>query len=540
MNSLQSSLGHDFIFDHGHYKINACGPNIACTSQNSSVSACEIQKDNKTIVLGYESKLIWENGRLTLNFTGEKCNDSENYTLTTILLCDYDAINMKYPIQVVPKVNTKDCHTFAHWHTDVACLPKYSTKNNCIVKTKNNEIDLNQLDSMNHKVMSGSDGSYFLINLCQPVLYGIGSTCPLGSSVCYVDQSNKDVIKYRNFGTLQNVSFEHEKYVMHYGSDEICKKDVKIQTKIILDCDPKEDQEEPVFITQNECIYIFYMKTSIVCNTIKPCTVFDKKSSKLIDLSPLANITYSVKRNQSDFLYAVCSSPLEPCSNTDGICETEILDKSKTKPSTSFGEVSTNLQLNGTDNHVTYLEYENGAICKNDQKWKTQLVFHCDEKNSVPSVLVEDSNCTLVISHPTNLMCGNPIRCHVTTEDGRIIDLSVLKEKKGNYLAKINPSLEEFKYNKYYLHVCRPLYLERGLNCPGSSSCRTVKTTDGKDEHETSLGYPDVGLTMIGDTPTLKYLHGGECDKDNTTDFSTEIRFKCDPSQGNVSFFCSY
>lgn len=66
--------------------------------------------------------------------------------------------------------------------------------------------------------------------------------------------------------------------------------------------------------------------------------------------------------------------------------------------------------------------------------------------------------------------------------------------------------------------------------------CR-ANVVNGKPENETSLGYPDVSLTVVNSseniaTPQLKYLHGDACPGHSTETASSTINFKCNAKAG--------
>ncbi|XP_063706926.1 cation-independent mannose-6-phosphate receptor [Culicoides brevitarsis] len=531
--TLHSDLGHIFKHDNLTFKINVCNNDLNCSKYETPVAACEIQPDSHEVVLGYKSTLTWDDGRISFDFEGEQCTATEKYSLKTVLLCSYRM--QREPIRVMPKT-PDSCKTFAYWMTEAACHPRYNDRSLCVMKGRDGkEINLNQLYEMNHKVTAGDGISHFLINLCQPVMYGINSTCPRDSSICFVDQKESNPLKkFKNFGTLKGMAYEDDQYVVHYSTQEKCPKAPEkfIRTKIILECDREdEDLHEPVFVKEtSDCELIFSMSTNLVCGVERACFAYSSKSNTKFDLTSLANRTFPLTHNGTQISYGICSTPLDPCDEKDGVCQAPLLNPHKREK--GFGKFSTQLLLNGTDDHVAFVEYKDGDECQNGQKWRTIITFHCDETGKETSKIIETANCTLVISHPTKLMCSHSISCTGQTEDGRLIDLTRLKNHRGNFLAKVDPSLKDFKNYKFYLHVCRPLFLEPGLNCPGASACRTI-TVDGKEEHETSLGYPDVSLTMVNDLPVLKYLNGGICEKDNSTDLSTEIQFSCDPTQGS-------
>uniref|UniRef100_A0A336L4R6 CSON004175 protein n=1 Tax=Culicoides sonorensis TaxID=179676 RepID=A0A336L4R6_CULSO len=521
--ALHSELGH--VFKHGNttYKMNVCQPDLKCSSYATPVSACEVVNGTER-VLGYNSSLTWEDGRMSFDFVGEQCSETEKYNLKVILMCTYNLQKVQEPIRVMPKSDPNKCNSIAYWETDLACLPKYQFRYGCILRSKN--IDMNQLYEMNHKVMAQDGKSHFLINVCEPVLYGINTTCPKDASICYVDGDESDSKKkFKNYGKLDRIEQQHGEYVLIYKSPEKCKR--------VPECDPLEEMEEPVFVREtNDCELIFTMKTSLVCGIEPSCFVYNPLTDAKYDLSSLSHRSFPITYNGRSFTYGVCTSPWSPCSQTDGACEYDYNVAGYRK--IGYGQISPELKLNSTNDHVTYVEYRDGDICNKTDgtRWRTQIIFHCDETGKEKYKVIEDGNCTLVISHPTRIMCHSSIACSVTSNSGLTIDLSPLKQHQGNFLAKIDPNLKEYTNYKFYLHVCRPLYLESGLNCPGSSSCRTI-TVNGKEEHETNLGYADVSLTLIDSIPVLKYLHGDVCDKDNSTNYLTEIHFMCDPSEEN-------
>lgn len=84
--------------------------------------------------------------------------------------------------------------------------------------------------------------------------------------------------------------------------------------------------------------------------------------------------------------------------------------------------------------------------------------------------------------------------------------------------------------------MCRPLVLEYGLSCLGGSAACRANIVGGKAENETSLGFPDVSVTVVntshGLTPQLKYLRGASCEKDKGEEASVTIDFICNPTKG--------
>lgn len=66
--------------------------------------------------------------------------------------------------------------------------------------------------------------------------------------------------------------------------------------------------------------------------------------------------------------------------------------------------------------------------------------------------------------------------------------------------------------------------------------CR-ANMVNGKPENETSLGFPDISLTVVNSsdnvaTPQLKYLRGGACPTHPTEKATSTIQFTCNAKVG--------
>lgn len=141
---------------------------------------------------------------------------------------------------------------------------------------------------------------------------------------------------------------------------------------------------------------------------------------------------------------------------------------------TSFGIANTQLRINATG--TPYLLYENGANCLSSSgnsatTWTTRIEFICvnntiaapnpsygnangvdgksDRRINTLPVIVEDSNCQLLIHYQTSLACIEPIACKAKvyvehSEDGsgiEFVDLSPLINNHDNYVAEIDQTL---------------------------------------------------------------------------------------------------
>ena len=91
---------------------------------------------------------------------------------------------------------------------------------------------------------------------------------------------------------------------------------------------------------------------------------------------------------------------------------------------------------------------------------------------------------------------------------------------------------------QFYINVCRALVPQFELHCDANAAVCKASVIDGKPVNETSLGFPDVSLTVVnssGDgeaTPQLKYLRGSACADHPGENASSLIHFKCNAKAG--------
>ena len=83
-----------------------------------------------------------------------------------------------------------DCNFYYIWYTVAACPPHHST--DCSVMHDGRFYDLTPLsDSMiNHVVVPTGMNIKFLLNVCQPVVFGKDASCQYASAACIVNMSN--------------------------------------------------------------------------------------------------------------------------------------------------------------------------------------------------------------------------------------------------------------------------------------------------------------------------------------------------------------
>lgn len=137
------------------------------------------------------------------------------------------------------------------------------------------------------------------------------------------------------------------------------------------------------------------------------------------DLKKLSDKRYSVEHEKRKYVFGVCSEPKEPCNGKTGAC---LMTGDKTGQSASMGIVNSELQLSSEKNEAPYLLYKTGSACNNGQlkEWTTKIEFACKPEgtNAKPQV-IEDTNCTLLIQFPTELVCRNDVSVRVDFKNRR-------------------------------------------------------------------------------------------------------------------------
>ncbi|KAJ6638492.1 Cation-independent mannose-6-phosphate receptor, partial [Pseudolycoriella hygida] len=530
---LRQALHHQLYLSGSDYvNFNICGDVIPPCNGKTHVAACYTHNGTDH-VMGLISDPLLTDGRIHLNYTGDVCdtNPQRRYNLQIIFICDYsDPITE--PI-TSNEYSEKECSIHIFIRTQQACLPlpKEIQSNNCTVADKKTDFTFNlmALSQYNHRIQN-SDNTTFVINVCKPVLYGHKDMCPPGSSICLENNNESNLSKkFVNYGsTVADPTYENGKLFMHFTSNEKCNVTHNISSHINFNCDTSIETGEPEYLGKLDCEHRFVWHTQLACNSMEPCVATDSRTRFRYDLTPLVNIPHTVKHENKTYTFGICNIANSPCKGKEGICE-----KTENGNAISMGLFNDHLKLNQTGS--PYLLYVGGDVCeKPSRQWTTKIEFLCGKNHEDP-IVVENTDCRTVIQYKTDLVCQNEISCKAYNYTSNTeIDLLPLYSSSHNYLAEVNDTLKatEGPPVLHYINVCRPLVPQYGLSCPGgTSACRAINGTR-TPVSESSLGYPEVSLTVVEDSVQLKYFKGSVCPKDPQTLLSSVINFFCAPSAG--------
>lgn len=513
----------------GQYFFNLCKPlNRKC--KNQTVAACLIKHRSKEeVIIGYDSKLYWNDGQIRLSYVGEECKDKTNYTLNVMLHCDYQ--NNKNDFLGAFHLEDQ-CEVNIFMKTPKACLPIPDNVKNAkmFVKTPSNKtLNFNALKSSNHIVSGGS----FVIGF--PILYSNDVMCEAGSTVCFINKTETDMKKkFKNMGMMtSDIKFENNHPVLALTSNEDCKGTKKYSSKILFICDKLINEGSPKFIKEDDCTNYFEWETKYACVDEKSCQI-SGPNGELYDFSTLVGLQYSIPRSNksNEVIHFSLCSPAKECDNENwGSCIIKT-DENGVRQTTNTGDFNTKLQI---DSKNVFLKYDGPKCNGKGDLFSTRIEFIvADEPKDEEVVLIEDK-CEIVLHLKTLLVNQNVKNCVAKNRNDVEFDLRPLIDYNGNYEATIDT--KESTDARYFINVCRPLNSKYSLDCHGNSAaCRTV-IKDGKHEEELSLGHFEyVMSTEPGKDGTtnviMKYFHGSKCPTDNEEHITTTITFFCDSLAG--------
>lgn len=332
--------------------------------------------------------------------------------------------------------------------------------------------------------------------------------------------------------------------VLKYSSDTKCETDPKMNMSATIDlkCDLQQDEK----ISYKEtvvCNHIFEWYSPLACETTEQCVVTDNTGFKY-DLRPLSNTPFNVSSNNNTLFFGICAS-FHPCNESMGICNEH----------KGLGYLNQDLKINETG--FPYLEYIDGT-CNDGENSSTKIEFRCakDATEDNQITVLEDTGCRVIIQLATKLACPEdqiscthdfegkeysliPLMDSIRNYEAVVADGVLPKDQKDVKVGKIDnysaTYANEFPF-QFYLNVCRDLVAQPGLSCHGGSAVCRANMVNEKPENETSLGYPEVSLTVINTTkglrPQIKYLKGDACPGHLDETLDSTIEFSCNEKVG--------
>ena len=491
-------LGHEFNLnplrnDSSDYvsrgfSVNVCG---GLTSKSAADKVAAISRKNGAVVVGKESSKTFEyqDGKLTMKFSGQTCKDGVNYTSKINFLCDH-RIQTGGPV-----LSTQtDCDFEFTWHTVQACSPFEEVE--CKTTDGNGTVyDLSELSmSRQNYNLRFNDSTRFMINVCRSLVSTQStSKCPYQAAACL---GSKEGSKWAYLGIGQVRDgpkfLPDEGLVLEYPMGTICK-DPKSErphetTKIVFGCDEKLLQSEPEFVKREDCTSIFTWDHRAACGisnkTVQGrsgCEVTHPATGHTYDLSSLESEPLEFSDANGRYQVGICKSLKRHtsgklCGSTSGAC----MIARAAKKALSLGQVNDHLLLSSRDE--LQLEYKGGDKC-GDGTFSTVLTFRCAPIRKHPAVFVDPSSgdCQYFVNVFTSLACDRSVSCLVPNTN---IDLASLIDYESN--ARYYDSGKTT-----FISVCKPLKNVEHLNCPPNSAICSAKGSP-KYVNEIGYGHPPI------------------------------------------------
>ncbi|XP_051174932.1 cation-independent mannose-6-phosphate receptor isoform X2 [Leptopilina boulardi] len=533
-----------------------CSPLQKTCNGKNDYGLCLTKHGNEIGLGKYPPELKIEAYQILFQFTGDKCNDSANYTTLVKMQCDYKAEEYhSNPIVIPHKEN--QCEIDIHWKTSLACGEQTIT--NCsVIDSTGFKYDLSKLTkySDNYEIPV-QNSSKILLNVCHSLIFGYGVSCINKAGSCLVNsnalrESGESLGEVWKEKPLSIVEDGHLQLV--YDEGGMCSEGSNhYKTIINFICDHYAEDSHPKYVN-GTCDYHIEWKTPLACKgsfeehkvvtrtkesienkpdilSIKKeeppkklvenkqvnCGVITKKGK--IDLSPLilTKENYIVKSNDLEFHINVCNPLTSPANfkSCQGktVCKIQRDGDGRNLKETSLGNPGENPIV--YKNESVILHYKFGAVCpeKNNNTISTNITFKCDyfTKKSSPQ-FDKYTDCTYLFKWTTINVCETVVgnfydNCTISNPFLRTFDFSVLRDQ----------TFRIYNDNKNYsISICG----EKNL-CNGSTIC------EGNNGLGTSI---NVIYDYPKDSVKLEFSKGTKCLNDT---FKSDITFVCN-STANV------
>lgn len=120
------------------------------------------------------------------------------------------------------------------------------------------------------------------------------------------------------------------------------------------------------------------------------------------DLTSMAGVEHTVKHENKTYSFGICNIA-KACKDKNGICE-----KTDSGETISMGLFNDHLKFEQTGS--PYLLYVGGDVCeKPSRQWTTKIEFLCGKNGEDGPVVIENTDCELIIQYKTDLVCQKEV-----------------------------------------------------------------------------------------------------------------------------------
>eukprot|EP00117_Sycon_ciliatum_P043986 scpid4052/ scgid3820/ Cation-independent mannose-6-phosphate receptor; 300 kDa mannose 6-phosphate receptor; Insulin-like growth factor 2 receptor; Insulin-like growth factor II receptor; M6P/IGF2 receptor len=418
----------------------------------------------------------------------------------------------------------------------------------CVVESgkKHTVFDLQALMGKVYTLQDKSGMSYNL-SVCGVLPEG---SCPdkHGSShVSVCQQTNRNGGKdWVNAGSDGGkLSYENGMVRLVIGDGTICHHNNQPRRTVVqFYCDHSKPTDaafphgKPSFDREEDCVYTFFWATPLACEKELKCSISDKKSGEVFDLSGLAkfndNWKATSKTTSGTYLINVCRAltPLSSnkCPFSASSC---LIDGDK---HLSLGHINSG-SLTQTADGTVLLSYTGGSSGKDQCPGgrTTNISFHCGDEHPGPVLTSVEGGCNYRFQWITPLVCTadelkheedkntvvNAKKCVVTDGvSGDSFDLSRLYDGDRSHIVKGSK-------RTYHLNPCGA-GVKDSDGCDNADVCAKA-SGDGSAHSTADLASRTVSYQYRTNTLNVSST-GGKCVGD--TKWKTTILFVCSKSAG--------
>ncbi|GLH13669.1 Uncharacterized protein GBIM_18194 [Gryllus bimaculatus] len=525
----------DYIINYsdGQFHLNLCGDLLKPCNGSTNVGVCFTDRKGTEHAIGEVAMSPrYKDGHLSFVLKGELCKSNNTPTEVNIIFrCNHQLNAERSHPKFVEKNN--ECSYSFVWYTAIACA-QYTT-HECKVEDDSGEVyDLSPLSlhDDDYVVWLNDKKGYwkFVINVCQPIMFGNRARCSSETAICMQNMSEPNYPKsFSSLGQASSLQYDKVKKVLKvdYSGGSTCPNgrgggggifnSLDLHSTIIFICD-KESSPYPKLTKQNGCYYEFEWRTKFACSKkIEPihednnCKAYNSFSGVRVDLTSFAGHEHLIKHPSGrQFRFVICGSLNNESSDGVGICE------EKENGCENIGIGNSNLYF---DRGKFYLNYTDGANCASNVKIFTIIEFICGTKDS--QLITFLNPCAYSVSVFTSLACSVP--CETVADSPKKINLSFLSNYQNSYKTTANGV-------DYFISVCKPLFPKVGTCDIGSAVCKAVAQEESRSE-EVSLGSPHFRPASFGDHVILNYS-SNQCSNNPSKNVGSSIIFMCNPSLG--------
>uniref|UniRef100_T1JC98 MRH domain-containing protein n=1 Tax=Strigamia maritima TaxID=126957 RepID=T1JC98_STRMM len=536
------------------YYIRVCGQanEVSCKSLGS-YAICQVTKSDKP------SKFVWNlglpssyisyfDGFINLTYIGgTPYNDKKKTPRQSSIsfLCDPDA-GKGHP-EFVSEEN--QIYNFK-WYTSLACPQRPIP---CVPCHGFGESLIQKSGSDNWEVVAefNSSRKKFYLNVCRP-LVGTVDGCDSETSSCVktlVDGKEKDFVSDAGRVIGKPKIEKGEKIItLKYDMGEECigsGLEKKYSTVISLYCDNESSVLKPPQFLKllGKCKFHFMWPTRAACpiqldSTISSnCEIIDSSMGLHYDLQPLRDV-YSIKSLPglpfSSIELSLCGAELK--YSCHGSRNVSVCGKEKNSKKDKVLGVTTHAKIEmGESGRITIRYSKQSPIDLGKQNYVIIINLNCKpdvRKGEMKFVRLQDK--VYYFEMDTNVACApKQIQCATWDSAGNEYDLSSLVRSNTNW--EVIDSRPHHNDLRYYINVCKPLYLgDAHLNSKcevGAAGCQL--TGDGRS----------FSLGIVGAAPhimstgqlVLKYRDGSPC-HGGKFNRSVKILFECSYIQHDPVF----